>query len=228
MPPPAAGEAHSLSGSERDAAILVLGSHYHNFFDAFGSLRLTGRNRKEPERDASCEISVSIRPEGYRPGSFVEGLPVRRAQPAVFSEIQLQLVAGLDACEKKMFFTARTWRELRDQSLALLVRNSGTTFCLKDEDCLGVEVGSEPCGWNAPLRLLGSETTDAVFFVAYRKFLWSFLNNAQQRVNESIRAAGKRHPDQPSFREAARCAAPHWTERPLKAACVRRSCRPSQ
>lgn len=55
--------------------------------------------------------------------------------------------------------------------MALLLKNSGTTYCRANEDCFGVEIGADACGTRPAVRAFGSNTTDAVLFIAFRKFL---------------------------------------------------------
>ena len=224
MPPPVADEAHGLAGADRRTALLVLQSHYRNMLDAYGPLRLSGVDWKDPSKPSSCELKLALPEEGYRPGSFVEGLPVRRAQPVVFNKLQLQLVEGLSRCGSDMAFTARTWTQLQESARALLLKNSGTTFCLQDSDCYGAEI-TDPCGSRPPARVFGSNTTDAVFFIAYRKFLWSYLSMTAQQVHGAMGQLGERHPDYGTTRGAERCPIKHWEERPLETACVLNACR---
>jgi hypothetical protein len=123
-----------------------------------------------------------------------------------------------------MAFTTRTWGELEQSALALVLRNSGTTFCRKDADCVGAEI-SDPCGARAPLLVFESFTTDGVLTLSYRKFLWSFLDMASQMVNGAVGQLGEKHPDHGRPFGSDRCPMMHWRERPVEAACVENSCR---
>lgn len=221
MPPPVADEAHGLAGADRRTALLVLQSHYRNMLDAYGPLKLTGVDWKDSSKTASCELKLALPEEGYRPGSFVDGLPVRRAQPAVFNQIQIQLVEGLSRCARDMAFTARTWTQLQESARALVLQNSGTTFCLQDSDCYGAEI-RDACGSRPPVHVFGSNATDAVFHIAYRKFLPSFLSMAAQQVDGAMGQLAERHPDHGAPRG---CPIRHWEERPLAAVCERNACR---
>lgn len=224
--PPVADEAHGLTGADRQAALLVQRSHYQNVLDAYGPLRLTGVDWKDPSRPASCEVTLALPTTGYREGSFIEGLPVRRAQPAVFNHLQRQLVEGVSRCGSTlgMAFTTRTWTELKQSALDLMLKNSGTTFCLKDEDCYGVEL-VDACGGGRAIRAFGSNTTDAVFFIAYRKFIPAFLSHSAQMVNGAMGQLGDEHPDHGTPFGPGRCPMKLWESRPLEASCVQRSCR---
>lgn len=224
--PPVADEAHGLTGADRQAALLVQRSHYENMLDVYGPLRLSGVDWNDPSRPARCEVALALPTTGYREGSFVEGLPVRRAQPVVFNHLQRQLVEGVSRCGNtdEMAFTVRTWVELKQSALELMLKNSGTTFCLKDEDCYGVEL-VDPCGGGPPMRAFGSNTTDAVFFLAFRKFMPSFLSLSAQMVNGAMGQLGDEHPDHDAPLGPGRCPMRLWEERPLAASCVQRSCR---
>lgn len=224
--PPVADEAHGLTGADRQAALLVQRSHYQNMLDAYGPLRLTGVDWNDPSRPARCEVTLTLPTTGYREGSFVEGLPVRRAQPVVFNHLQSQLVEGVSRCgnTEEMAFTVQTWVELKQSALELMLKNSGTTFCLKDEDCYGVEL-VDRCGGGRAVRTFGSNTTDAVFFLAYRKFMPAFLSMSAQMVNGAMGQLGDKHPDHGAAPGPGRCPMQHWSERPIEARCVQRSCR---
>lgn len=224
--PPVADEAHGLTGADRQAALLVQRSHYRNVLDAYGPLRLTGVDWKDPSRPARCEVTLALPTTGYREGSIVEGLPVRRAQPVVFNHIQKQLVSEVSRCggDQGMAFTVQTWVDLKQSALELMLKNSGTTFCLKDEDCYGVEL-VDRCGSGRSVRTFGSNTTDAVFFIAYRKFMPMFLSASAQMVDGAIGRLGDKHPDHGARSGAGRCPMQLWEERPLEASCVERSCR---
>ena len=226
--PPVTDEAHGLTGADRDTALLVLRSHYQNFLEAFTSLQLTGLDRKDLSKPASCEVSVSLDPRDFRAGSFIDGLPVRRAQPIVFNSFQQQIVAGASACEGKIVFTTRTWADLEAQTLGLLLKNSGTTYCRTDEDCYGVEIGADSCGTRPALRAFGSNTTDAVLFITIRKFLPPLMSNVQQMVNGTILQYGDKHPDHGVPMGNNQCPMKHWDERSVKSACVQHSCRSNQ
>ncbi|UPT72810.1 MAG: hypothetical protein M0D55_12860 [Elusimicrobiota bacterium] len=219
--PPVADEAHGMRGADREAALLVQRSHYQNVLDAYGPLVLEGVDWKDPKKPARCEITVTLPETGYREGSFVDGLPVRRAQPVVFNRFQQQVVEGLTRCGSEMAFTSRTWTGLQDSARALVLKNSGTTFCLKDEDCYGVEI-LDPCGGRPAQKVFGSDSTDPVFFIAYRKFMPVLLVNVAQQAHGAAARLGKTHPDHGAPRG---CPMRHWEERPLEAACVRNSCR---
>lgn len=226
MLPPVSDEAHGLTGADRQAALHVQRSHYQNVLDAYGPLRLTGVDWKDPARPARCEFTLALPTTGYREGSFVEGLPVRRAQPVVFNQLQMQLVEGVSRCgsDQEMAFTVRTWVELKQSALDLMLKNSGTTFCLKDEDCYGVEL-IDRCGAGRSVRTFGSNTTDAVFFIAYRKFMPAFLSLSAQMVNGSMGQLGEMHPDHGAPFGPGHCPMKLWEEHPLAASCVQRSCR---
>lgn len=215
-----------MTGADRQAALLVQRSHYQNVLDAYGPLQLTGVDWKNPDRPARCEVTLALPTTGYRAGSFVEGLPVRRAQPSVFNQLQMQLVEGVSRCgsDREMAFTSRTWVELKQSALELILKNSGTTFCLKDEDCYGVEL-IDPCGGSRAMRAFGSRTTDAVFFIAYRKFLPAFLTMSAQMVNGAMGQLGDKHPDHGAPWGLGQCPMKLWEERPIEASCVQRSCR---
>jgi len=223
--PPVADEAHGLSGGERDAALLVYRSHYRNFLEAFAPLRLTGLDPKDLSKPATCEISIVINPEDFSKDSFVEGLPVRRAQPVVFNSFQQQVVEGASACEAKIVFTVRTWADLKAQTLALILKNSGTTYCRTDEDCFGVELGADACVNRPAVRAFGSNTTDAVFFVAFRKFLPALMSNVQQMVIGTIMSRGDKHPDHGMPMGGNQCPMRLWADKSLESACVQHSCR---
>jgi hypothetical protein len=223
--PPVADEAHGLKGAEREVALHVYGSHYGNLLAAFDPIRLPGRDLKDFSKPAVCEVKVSIDPKDFRPGSFVDGLPVRRAQPIVFNGIQQQLVEGQLACQGKILLTAETWREMESKSLELLVRNSGTTYCRADSDCYGAEIVADPCGTRRKLRVFGSNTTDAVFFIAWRKFMPPLLGNLQQAINGDIGRYAERHPDHGISWTTGACPMKHWEETPIDAVCVEHSCR---
>ena len=227
--PPVSDEAHGLTGADRQTALLVQRSHYQNVLDAYGPLQLTGVDWKDPARPARCEVPLALPTTGYREGSFVEGLPVRRAQPNVFNHIRQQLVEGVSRCgsDREMAFTVRTWVELKQSALELMLKNSGTTFCLKDEDCYGVEL-IDRCGGGRPVRTFGSNTTDAVFFIAYRKFMPAFLSLSAQMVGGAMGQLGDKHPDHGARSGPGRCPMELWEERPLEASCVQRSCRAKQ
>ena len=199
-------------------------SHYRNMLDAYGPLTLSGVDWKDPAKPKTCEVRLSLPEAGYREGSFVDGLPVRRAQPVVFNQVQIQLVEGVSRCGSDMAFTLRTWTELESSALALVLKNSGTTFCLQDSDCYATEL-TDPCGARPPQRVYGSNTTDAVFHIAYRKFLWTFLNMTAQLVNGSMGQLAAKHPDHGTSWGSERCPMRHWEERPLEAACVQNACR---
>lgn len=224
--PPVADEAHGLTGADRQAALLVQRSHHQNVLDAYGPLRLSGVDWKDPARPASCEVTLALPTTGYREGSFIEGLPVRRAQPGVFNQLQQQLVEGVSRCgsDQGMAFTAQTWVELKQSALDLMLKNSGTTFCLKDEDCYGVEI-TDPCDGGRRMRAYGSNTTDAVFFLAYRKFMPVLLSLSAQMVKGAMGQLGDKHPDHGARWGPGRCPMKFWEERPLAASCVQRSCR---
>lgn len=222
---PASDEAHGLEGAEREAALLVLRSHYDAFAEVYGGLSLPGRDRKEPSKRASCRVPFALRPEEFRPGSFVDGLPVRRAQPIVFNSVQRQLVEGQGACEGRVLMTRETWQRMEDAGLEFLLRESGTTYCRADSDCYGAELTVDPCGARRRVRVFGSNTTDAVFFVAFRKFMPMLMANLQQMVNGTIGEAGDAHPDHGIPMTTDACPMKHWEERPLASVCVRRSCR---
>ncbi len=224
--PPVADEAHGLAGTDRQVALTVLRSHYQNILDAYNPLVLTGVNWSDPAKSARCEIRLSLPVNIYKAGTFVDGLPVRRGQPLVFAEFQRRLVSEVERCgsSQGMAFTMRTWAEFEESALALVMKNSGTTFCLKDQDCYGVEI-QDQCGTRSPLRAFGSDTTDAVFFVAYRKFLWSFLDMSAQMVHGAINQLGDKHPDYQMSSGPARCSMKHWEERPIESRCIQHSCR---
>jgi len=180
---------------------------------------------KDPGKPARCEISVTLPETGYREGSFVDGLPVRRAQPVVFNNFQRQVVEGLGRCGSEMAFTTRTWTGLQDSARALVLKNSGTTFCLKDEDCYGVEL-VDPCGGRPAQKVFGSGSTDPVFFLAYRKFMPMLLANVAQQARAAELKLGPKHPDHGRLSGSLRsCPLKLWEERPLAASCVRNSCR---
>lgn len=223
--PPVEDEAHGLSGAERDAALHVLRSHYENMREILGAIDLPGRDLKDFSKAAACRVGASIRPEEFRPGSFVDGLPVRRAQPIVFNSFQRQLVEGQLACQGKMLLTADTWREMEARSLELLVRNTGTTYCRSDSDCYGAELVVDPCGERRRVRVFGSNTTDAVFFLAWRKFMPGLLSNLQQAINGDIGQYAERHPDHGISMSTDACPMKRWEETPIASACVQRSCR---
>ncbi len=223
--PPAADEAHGLTGGERDAALLVQRSHYQNFLEAFGSLQLTGLDPKDLSKTATCTVSIAIDPGEFRKDTFVDGLPVRRAQPVVFNSFQRQMVEGVGACEAKIVFTTRTWADLQAQTLALILKNSGTTYCRTDADCYGVEIGADSCGNRPAVRAFGSITTDAVFFVALFKFLPPLMSNVQQLVTGTIMSHGDKHPDHGVRMDRNRCPMKHWEEKRVESACVQHACR---
>lgn len=226
--PPVADEAHGLKGAERDAALAVLRAHYGNLLDAYGPLRLSGVDWKDPSRPASCEIRLALPQTGYPGGAFVEGLPVRKAQPLVFNQIQIQLTGAVSRCSSDagMAFTSRTWSELEESARGLVQKNAAATYCLKDSDCIGVEI-HDPCGRSPDVRVFGSNTTDAVFFVGYRMFLRGFMKMAEEQVTAARVALKDRHPDgkNPDPARAERCLMRHWEERPVPAVCSEHACR---
>lgn len=194
--------------------------------DAYGPLQLTGVDWKDPSRPARCEVTLALPTTGYREGSIIEGLPVRRAQPVVFNHLQQQLIEGVSRCgsDRGMAFTVQTWVELKQSALDLMLKNSGTTFCLKDEDCYGVEL-IDRCAGGRAVRAFGSNTTDAVFFIAFRKFTPSLLSSSVQLVHEARSRLGDKHPDHGSRSGPRHCPMMLWEERPLEMSCVERSCR---
>lgn len=225
--PPVPGEAHGMTGADRATAMRVYRSHYQNMLDVYGPLRLTGVDWKDPSKPKSCEIKLTLPETGYRPGAFAEGLPVRRAQPLVFNQFQQQITGGLSLCGRVpdgMAFTVKTWTELQDSARELLLRNSGTTFCLKDSDCYGVEI-NDACGAHAPFTSFGSEATDAVFHVAFRKFQPSLLTMAAQQVVGAMGQLDKKHPDHGTPGGSGQCPMKHWEERPIEGRCVLNACR---
>lgn len=225
LPAAAPDEAHGLTGVERDAALLVLRSHYQNFLESFSTVTLTGLDRSDFSKPASCEFPIVIDPGSFTKGSFVDGLPVRRAQPALFNVFQRQMIQGAIACQSKILFTPGTWADLEAQNLAYLLKNSGTTYCRIDEDCYGMEIGADACGARPAVRVFGSNTTDAVLFIAFRKFMPPLMSNVQQAVMGTIMSLGDKHPNHDVLKAPNRCPMRHWSESPLKSACVQNSCR---
>jgi len=78
------------------------------------------------------------------------------------------------------------------------------------------------------VRTFGSNTTDAVFFIAYRKFMPAFLSLSAQMVGGAMGQLGDKHPDHGARSGPGRCPMELWEERPLEASCVQRSCRAKQ
>jgi hypothetical protein len=202
------GESFSLGEPARTAAVHVQRANHEAVLAAFSPLVLEGVEHAEPFRPARCEVNVRLDPAALPPGSIVDGLPVRRAQPLLFNQFQKQVVAGVEACRKKIAFTPATIVGLRDRSLDLLVALSGATYCRQDADCHALRADPGACGGRAPVTLAGSETTDYVFFVAFRKFMPGLVS----RVSATAKASW--------------CPRPLWAETPLEAACVRSVCRP--
>lgn len=223
--PPVADEAHGLKGAEREAALHVLRAHYGNLLGAFDGLKLPGVAREDFSKPAACTLAVSIRPGDFRPGSFVDGVPVRRAQPIVFNSFQRQVVEGAVGCWEDVVYTRQAWQAVEDAGLDALVRDSGTTYCRADSDCYGAELTVDPCGARRRVRVFGSNTTDAVFFIALRKFMPPLLHNVEQMVNGSVMQYGERHPDHGIALGTDVCPMKHWEEAPLPAVCVEHSCR---
>lgn len=223
--PPVADEAHGLAAGERATALHVLSSHYRNLIEGFDGMKLPGRDLEDFTKPAVCELSVAVRPEEFRRGSFEDGLPVRRAQPIVFNSFQVQLVEGQARCQEKMLMTKETWAAMEARALQVLLENSGTTYCREDSDCFGVEIVADPCGARRRMRVFGSNTTDAVFFVAYRKFLPPLLANLQQMVNGHVGQYADKHPDGGAIVKTNACPMRHWEEEPLTSVCVEHSCR---
>lgn len=221
------GEAVSLKEPARSAALHVQKAHFEAFAAAFATFTLTGVDWKDPGKPASCDIHVAVAPSSLPPGSFVDGVPVRRAQPLWFNEFQKQFLAGVGACTAvgQVAVTAATVRGVRDRALDLLAMLSGTTYCVADADCVALRADPAACGARAPVLLAGSATTDLVPFIAFRKFLpmlFSHLESLRQGARGSL---GSRHPD-PQGR-APGCERPLWEEQTLPAACVENRCRAS-
>lgn len=221
------GEAVSLSEPARTAAVHVQRAHFEAFAAAFATFTITGVDWKDPAKPASCVVRVFVDPASLPPGSFVDGVPVRRAQPVWFNEFQTQLVAGVDACtqEGKVAVTAATVRGVRDRSLDLLAALSGTTYCVQDEDCTVLRADPSRCGGRAPLLLAGSGTTDWVLFIAFRKFMPGLFSRLEALRAGAKNTLGAKHPD-PQGR-APGCERPLWEEQSLPAACVENRCRAS-
>lgn len=223
--PPVADEAHGLKGAERELTLHVLRSHYRNYLDVFGTLTLPGRDRKDFSKPGACEVRFSIDPKEFRKGSFEDGLPVRRAEPIVFNSFQQQIAEGQSRCYEKILLTRQTWQALEDAGLELVLRNSGTTYCRADSDCLGKEITADPCGTRRRVRVFGSNTTDPVFFIAFSKYMNTLSHVLEVEVQGDLMQYGERHPDHgmPVGRDV--CPMKHWEETPLPSVCVERSCR---
>lgn len=221
------GEAVSLKEPARSAALHVQKAHFEAFAAAFATFTLTGVDWKDPGKPASCDIHVAVAPSSLPPGSFVDGVPVRRAQPLWFNEFQKQFTAGLDACTRpgRVAVTAETIRSVRDRSLDLLAALSGTTYCVQDEDCFVLRADPARCGGRAPMLLAGSGTTDFVLFIAFRKFMPGLFSRLESLRVGAKGALGAKHPD-PKGR-APGCELPMWEEQSLPAACVENRCRAS-
>lgn len=224
---PVPGEAVSLPEPERSVAVHVQRAHYEAFLAVFSTFTLEGVEWSDPAKPARCDIHVSVDPAALPPGSFVDGVLVRRAQPLWFNEFQKQLVAGVSECASagRLAVTAGTVRGVRDRSLDVLAALSGTTYCLEDADCSIVKADPSACGGRAPLRLASSAATDFVLFVAFRKFLPGLFSQLESLRAGAVGALGARHPDA-GAREPA-CARPLWKEEPVEAVCEARRCRPA-
>lgn len=224
---PVPGEAVSLPEPARSVAVHVQRAHLDAFLAAFSTFTLEGVQWSDPARPARCDIHVSIDPAALPPGSFVDGMPVRRAQPLWFNEFQRQLVRGVSECASvgKLAVTAGTLRGVRDRSLDLLAALSGTTYCLEDADCSLVTADPSGCGGRAPLLLAGSATTDFVLFVAFRKFLPAFFSQLESLRAGAAGELGARHPDAKAGAPA--CGRPSWKEEPMEAVCRANRCRPA-
>lgn len=224
---PVPGEAVSLPEPARSAAVHVQRAHYEAFLAVFSTFTLEGVEWQDPSRPARCDIHVSIPPSSLPPGSFVDGVPVRRAQPLWFNELQKQLVAGVSECASvgKLAVTRETLRGARDRSLDLLAAVSGTTYCVEDADCSMIRADPSACGGRAPLLLAGSGTTDLVLFVALRKFMPGLFSRLESLRAGAASALGSRHPDAKTGSPA--CGRPLWQEEPVTAVCEARRCRPA-
>jgi hypothetical protein len=220
------GEAASLKEPARSAAMHVQKSHFEAFAAAFGTFTLTGVDWKDPSKPASCDVHVFVDPASLPPGSYVDGVPVRRAQPLWFNELQKQLLSGIGACAAvgKVAVTAQTVRSVRDRALDLLAALSGATYCVEDADCYVTRADASRCGGRPPLMLAGSNTTSAVPFIALRKFMPSLLSHLEQLRAVAKGTLGAKHPD-PEGRMPG-CERPMWEEQSLPAACVANRCRP--
>lgn len=221
------GEAVSLSEPGRTAAVHVQRAQFDAFAAAFATFTLTGADWSDPSKPASCDVHVFVDPASLPPGSYVDGVPVRRAQPLWFNEFQKQFLAGVGACTAvgKVAVTAQTVRGVRDRALDLLAMLSGTTYCVEDADCTVLRADPSRCGARAPLLLAGSATTDWVLFIAFRKLMPSVFSQLENLRLGAKGTLGARHPD-PEGR-APGCELPLWEEQDLPAACVARSCRPA-
>lgn len=224
--PPSSEEAHGLPGPERAVALHVLASHHRALLEAF-DLTLEGVDWKDPSKPARCELKVEISTASWPARLFVDGLPVRYAQPAVFNEFQRSLTEGIARCSstKAMAFTSRTWGQLREAWLGLMLRSSGTTYCRKDDDCFAYAI-SDPCGGRPPVVMLASQTTD-IYPYMFRKFAPPVYMNVQQSIAGAVGTLGAAHPDAAVIGPGKdfRCAIPFWKDEAAAAACVEHACR---
>jgi len=175
--------ALSLSGcaalhGQRTAGKLAQ-AHYSDLIDTWRSLRILGLDRQAPGKEVVCRVPRIPAPAV---------LPTRDAQPGVFHELQGRLSAAIIACQERMTFTPRGVKELQDDLLALLRRDSETAFCVSDADCRAVTVDGR-CGSGAPLALASSDLTDGMFFRALCRFIPGLSAQVQASLPAGSRSA---------------------------------------
>ncbi|MCX5795305.1 MAG: hypothetical protein NTY77_07425 [Elusimicrobia bacterium] len=176
-------EVSHLTPAQRDMALLIQRSHYQNLVEMLRTLKISARDKEHPEQTVSCSLASEVKPQD---------VPVVRAQPGVWAESQQAISAGVIKCGEHAFFTRQSIRDVEEGFSALFFKNSGTAFCVIDENC---EAFWNPSGSEEPTPVVSSVLTDGIFTTGVRRFFPGLRAQLDGAASQALSAYGEKHPD---------------------------------